>query len=298
MAVVVSFLNEASHLPTLLASIAAQTEPPDELLLVDDGSVDGSHTIAAAFAREHPWARTLELPQRTTTRDRLADASVVRAFHAGVEHLAEPWDIVVKLDGDLDLNPDLFRTVRNRFSSDPRVGITGSDLSVRAGDGTLRREYRAAHHVPGPNKFYRRQCFEQISPIPAMLGWDTIDDLRARLHGWKTESFALGSGESIHLRPRGGHDGRVRAYRRFGGCAWAYGAHPLWVLLGGIHRMRHRPYILPGLLYILGWIDAAARRSPRAESAVREQARREELAEIARRLSPAVTVWQRGAIRR
>ena len=42
LAVVVSFLNESKYLPTLLDSIQAQSRPPDELVLVDDGSTDGS----------------------------------------------------------------------------------------------------------------------------------------------------------------------------------------------------------------------------------------------------------------
>ena len=41
LVVVVPFLDEADHLPVFLASIEAQQRPPDELLLIDDGSTDG-----------------------------------------------------------------------------------------------------------------------------------------------------------------------------------------------------------------------------------------------------------------
>jgi poly-beta-1,6-N-acetyl-D-glucosamine synthase len=286
--VVVSFLDEAEHLPKLLASIAAQTQLPDQLVLVDDGSVDASFEIADSFAREYAWARTLRRPTRRPSKDRLVDASVLRAFQEGVKQLEEPWDIVAKLDADLELNADLFRSVRQRFAEDRGLGITGSYLSAPRRDGRLRREHRPADHVHGPNKFYRRACFEQISPLPAILGWDTIDDLRARLHGWRTESFIPDSGESIHLRPMGAHDGRIRAYRRWGRCAWGYGSHPLWVALGSVYRMRARPYVLGGLGYLSGWLAAAVHRYPRAEPAVRMQARREELAELRQRLRTGV----------
>jgi poly-beta-1,6-N-acetyl-D-glucosamine synthase len=284
MAVIVSFRDEAEHLPTLLASIAAQTEPPEQLLLVDDGSADASYDIARAFARGHAWVRTLRRPRRAPSKDRLVDAAELRAFQGGVERLEEPWDIVVKLDGDLQLNAELFQAVRQHFADIPELGVTGSYLSVLGRNGLPHPEHNPRHHVRGPNKFYRRRCFEQISPLPPILGWDTIDELRARLHGWKTESFALDSGDSIHLRPVGTHDGSLRAYRRWGRCAWGYGSHPLWVVLGGVYRMRGRLHVLGGLAYVWGWADAAAHRYPRAEPAVRTQARNEELTELRRRL--------------
>src|SRR2546430_15578985 len=69
LAVVVSFLNEARYLPTLLASMARQTRPPDVLLLVDDGSEDESAQIAEAFAAEHGFARVIRRPPRPRERD-------------------------------------------------------------------------------------------------------------------------------------------------------------------------------------------------------------------------------------
>jgi biofilm PGA synthesis N-glycosyltransferase PgaC len=286
LAVVVCFRDEATLLPTLLDSIATQTQLPEQLVLVDDGSLDASREIAERFARERAWVRTLALARRPSAGDRLADAGELRAFLAGVACLEEPWDVVVKLDADLQLNAELFQTAAQRFVADPRLGITGSYLSARGPDGRLRREHRPVDHVLGPNKFYRRACFEQIAPLPPILGWDTIDDLRARLHGWRTMNFALDSGESVHLRPMGAHDGGLRAYRRWGECAWGYGSHPLWVTLGGIYRMRRQPHVLGGLNYFWGWLGAAVRRQPRAESAVRIQARQEELAELRQRLLP------------
>lgn len=44
--IVIRALNEAEHLPVLLESIANQTVPPDEVILVDSGSTDRSVDIA------------------------------------------------------------------------------------------------------------------------------------------------------------------------------------------------------------------------------------------------------------
>ena len=277
IALVVTFLNEAAHLPRLLGSIERQTEPPDQVLLVDDGSGDGSAEIASAFAAVQPYARALVRPRRAEQRDRLAAAPELQAFTWAVAQLDDGWEVVAKVDGDLELSADLCEAVRDEFSRDPRLGLVGSYLSIQNPNGIWEREPHPEHHIRGANKFYRRACFEEIEPLPAFLGWDTIDELRARRAGWLTRSISPPAGDSRHLRPTGAYDGRLRAARRWGTCAWGYGAHPLWVLLGAMKRSSQRPYVLRGASYWLGWALAAARRSPRAELELRAYTRREQL---------------------
>jgi biofilm PGA synthesis N-glycosyltransferase PgaC len=282
IAAIISFQNEAEHLPTLLRSLDAQTEPADQVALVDDGSDDESPGIVGAYAASHPGVIVVSLGRRVPSRDRLADAPELRAFMSGVDALTIGWDVVAKIDGDLELSPTLFADVRAGFCADPKLGVTGSYLSVIEPNGTRRREVHPEHHVRGPNKFYRRACYEQITPLPTQLGWDTVDDLRARARGWRTRSFAASAGDTIHLRRTGSHDGQLRAFRRWGLCAWAYGAHPLAVLLGGVTRARMRPYLLGGASYLYGWAAAGMSGYPRVEAETRAFARREDLARIGR----------------
>jgi lipopolysaccharide O-acetyltransferase len=277
LAVVVCFLNEEEHLGRLLGSIERQSEPPDQLLLVDDGSTDESVAIADEFATRIGYARVIRREYQTPGTDRLASAPELRAFLAGVEQLEDGWDVVVKMDGDLELPSSLCREARDRFEANPRLGITGSELAVIDEDGNTRREPNPSYHVRGPNKFYRRECFETISPLPTFLGWDTIDDLRARAAEWETQSFAPTSGLAVHLRPTGLHDGRLRAYRRWGACAWAYGAHPFWVLAGAARRTGRPPRVVAGAAYLIGWLQAALTDRPRAEPEILALRRHEDL---------------------
>ena len=48
--------NGAQFLKEQLASIAAQFRPPDELVVCDDGSSDGTGEIVKEFARRSPFA--------------------------------------------------------------------------------------------------------------------------------------------------------------------------------------------------------------------------------------------------
>ncbi len=291
MALVISFRDEERHLRRLFASIARQTEPADEVILVDDGSVDSSAQLAHAFADGDDRVRLLQR-RRTgaegaahqSARDRLAAAPELQAFRWGVEHLSPGAEIVAKLDGDLELPETLLAEVRAAMRADARLGVVGSYLSVIGPAGPI-REHTPSYHVRGPNKFYRRECLLEIDPLPAFLGWDTIDEIRARQRGWRTYSIDVRSGDIIHLRPTGSHDGRLRAFWRWGRCAWGYGAHPLAVLAGAARRSLRQPYLVGGVSYFAGWAAAGLRGVPRAEPETREACHREDLWRIRQALA-------------
>jgi hypothetical protein len=283
---IVPFLDEERFLPAFLESIEGQTRRPDRLLLVDDGSTDGSYGIASDFARRHDWVTAVQRPPRAQERDRLATAAEYVAFQWAVASVDEPWDVIAKLDGDLHLTPRTIETIVGELDSDPGLGLAGSYLSEVGGDGVLGRLKIRPEHVHGATKFYRRECYEAIQPMPAILGWDMIDEIKVEMAGWRTQSFAMPEGDPLHMRLRGGHSGLLRGFRRWGEGAWAMGEHPLHVLLHGFQRMSDPPKVIGGLNYMLGWASAGLRRLPRAEPEVREVVRRGQLKRIGRRLTP------------
>jgi hypothetical protein len=188
--------------------------------------------------------------------------------------------VVAKVDADLDLTPATLGTLMDAFAADPQLGMAGPYIAAAGDDGSLVRQRCPRDHVEGESKLYRRACFEDIAPLPPMLGWDTIDEIRARLRGWRTESFEVPGGDPVHLRNMGSHDGQLRGYRRWGACAWGYGEHPLHVLAVGVQRLGDRPRVLGGVSYVIGYGLAALRRLPRAEPEVRAQARRDNLRKL------------------
>lgn len=276
LAVAVIFLNEERFLPGLLESIVSQTRLPDRLLLVDDGSEDASTAIARAFCERHAFAELLQRPQRQRERDRLVTAEVLRAFQWAVSQLRGGYDVIAKLDADLELTPAFFERVMGALEADPELGITGTSLRVPAAGGTWRRERSSIWHIRGATKFYRWECYEEIEPLPPILGWDTIDEERARMRGWRVASVPMPEGDPLHLRPTGSYDGMFRSFRRQGVAAWGYGSHPVNVVLSALVRMRERPLILGGLVYLAGWLAAATHRRPRAEPDLVQFVRREQ----------------------
>lgn len=284
LGVVVPFLNEERVLTELLESIARQERLPDQLVLLDDGSSDGSYELARQFAARHPYVIVARRPQQAAQRDRLASASELLAFQWAVHEHGREWDIVAKVDADLLLPPCTFREMERHLDADERLGIAGSYLTEERPDGTSARIRIGDGHVHGATKFYRRACWDEISPLPAILGWDTIDELRARMRGWRTQSFALPGGDPLHLRPRGTYDGLLRGFRRWGECAWAFGEPPVLVALQAVRHMRQAPAIRGGWHYAMGWGTAALRRSARAEADLRTYVRRQQWRRVRARL--------------
>lgn len=108
--VVVPAYNEEATIAELLRRVCAQPFEK-EVLVVDDGSRDGTAAAAEAFAAAHPEVRVVRAPQNAGK-----GAAVRRGF-------AEArGEILAVQDADLELDPaDLTRLV-SRFA-DPRVQV-------------------------------------------------------------------------------------------------------------------------------------------------------------------------------
>jgi succinoglycan biosynthesis protein ExoA len=111
VSLVMPFLNEAAYLPTVLASLAAQTVEPSRLRLiaVDDGSSDAG----AALVRS--W-----LAGRPLRGDVLVSGarSIARALNLALREAGED-DVIVRLDAHTVYEPDYLATILQAFEDLP-----------------------------------------------------------------------------------------------------------------------------------------------------------------------------------
>ena len=196
-----------------------------------------------------------------------------------------PCDIVAKLDADLRLPPGALAAVETRFLDDPQLGICGPRLRTIDATGRDVSHHTRPEHVEGAAKFYRRACWDAIAPLPPILGWDTIDEVRARMRGWRTAGGDPADHPVLHVRPMGAHDGALRARLRWGKCAYGYGEHPVHALLFAATQSREPPIGIGAAAYLAGCSLAALRRAPRAEPELRAYVRADQLHRIARRVT-------------
>ena len=271
--------NEAGFLDRTAAALAAQERPPDRWVIVDDGSTDRTLEIARAWERELDFLTVIEASRiaRSEGSDNLALARDARAFNLGLEHAGwRDFTHIGKLDGDVELPSEWFATLLARFRENPSLGLAGGRLMEPSPDGWKRIPI-PDHHVHGADKLFTRACLESIGGIPERLGWDTIDETYARMHGYETHSFA----ELVakHHRHWGSADGRLRGRARHGECAWIVHYGLAWVLLRSLKLALVPPRGLSGLAFLYGYLAAAARRTDRVpdrqfRSYVRRELRR------------------------
>jgi biofilm PGA synthesis N-glycosyltransferase PgaC len=275
--------NEAKHFELVARAMAAQTRPPDTWLVVDDDSTDGTAAVVEELAGELPFLVPLRAPQtptRTPVRDRLAAAAAPRTFNFGLRSVpCETFTHISKLDGDMELPPHYFERVLQEFRRDPSLGIAGG-LRTERMRGRMRLErVPPEHHVNGALKCYTLACFRTIGGIEERLGWDTIDETYARMHGFRTRTFS--DLVAVHHRPWASADGTLRGRARYGTAAYVVQFPFWWVALRSIKIAASPPEGLSGAAFLYGYVGACVRRTRRVEdTAFRKFVRREVRARV------------------
>lgn len=97
-----------------LASLHATERPADQIVLVDDGSRDGT---AERVAVDFPGVEILRNPEST---------GFSAAANRGLA--AADGDLLVLLNSDTEATPDTFQRVSDAFARDAGLGIAGAEL--------------------------------------------------------------------------------------------------------------------------------------------------------------------------
>ncbi len=242
--------NEADYIELTLKSVVAQTVQPIKWVIVSDGSTDGTDDIVGRYAAIHPWIDLIQMPERQERHF----AGKALAVSTGYIRLAElNFDIIGNLDADVSFDADYFAFLMARFAENPKLGVGGT--AFLEGNLAYNYEFVGLEHVSGMCQMFRRECFEAIGGYPAIRsgGIDLLAVLRARVKGWETRTFVEKS--FVHHRTQGGalHTG-LRGRLNMGRKDYLLGNHPLWEIFRSLYQMKHKPYIIGGLLVLSSFI--------------------------------------------
>jgi biofilm PGA synthesis N-glycosyltransferase PgaC len=256
-ALVTPVRDEEENLRRLAEAVAGQTVTPTRWLIVDNGSHDGTPELAQELERQYHWVNALSSPGTPSAQP---GGPVVRAFHVGLEQINEPADVVVKLDADVSFEPAYFEHVLRAFSDDPDLGIASGECLERRGTA-WKISHVTSGHARGATRAYRWQCLHELLPLPERFGWDTVDEVKANVLGWKTGTIP---GVCFyHHRDVGARDGAPWSrWVRQGDGAHYLGYRFPYLLARTMHRSLRNPAAL-GML--VGYASAVARRLPRHE---------------------------------
>lgn len=169
--------NHAQFLPEAIESVLAQTYPHIELVIVDDGSTDGSLEIANSYAQKHPST------VRVFTHENHANLGISATVNEGFKR--STGDFFSGLPSDDMLLPDKVEKQVRFLQSHPDVGFVyakvqcvdheGNTIANTFGDDVTNdprpiERLIVANAVPGMSVLARRECFERVGDhTPGLL---------------------------------------------------------------------------------------------------------------------------------
>jgi glycosyltransferase involved in cell wall biosynthesis len=262
--------NEAEFIGRTLDSLVAQTERPDRLIVVDDGSTDATAAIVRGFAAAHDWIRLVQGPKHETRRYK-----VVEVFNRGYDSVrSEDFTYVSKIDADLVFPPNYFQRLFAVMDADPGIGAGSGIMDEVASEKHRIRRRMPENHVPGPLKTIRKSVFDEMGGFVPTLGWDIIDLVKIRALGYRT--INLPDLLVLHLRLMASATGVLRGNVRQGHGAYVIGTHPLFAIGRSAYRMFERPYVLAGLALGYGYFKSWFAGAPQIEDQALIRALRQE----------------------
>lgn len=223
VSVILTVLNEGEGLRPLLDSLAAQTRPPDEVIIVDGGSRDNTLAVLREYAEAGRLPlRVIELPGANISQGRnaaihAASGDIIAVTDAGV------WcerDWLEKLTAPFAPRPPAaveaqvyqgaqVMAVAGFFRADPRTVF-----EVALGAVTLpeARDIDPRTYLPSSRSVaFRSEVWQMVSGYPAWLDYceDVVFDLRVRE---KYGPFVFVPEALVHFRPRGSWRAFARQY--------------------------------------------------------------------------------------
>ncbi|HEX8270697.1 MAG TPA: glycosyltransferase [Flavobacterium sp.] len=254
--IVIPAHNEEAFIGLTLGSVAAQTVLPDQVVVVDDNSVDRTAETVQQLALKYNW---LSLVNSTSEAVHLPGTKVINAFNKGFERIVPGYDVIVKLDADLILPPSYFEAILNIFKADEKVGMAGGFASIERNGEWILENLTDKDHIRGAFKAYRKDCFENIGGLKPAMGWDTVDELLAKFYGWKV--VTVPDLMVKHLKPTGANYNKAARYKQ--GEAFyslGYGFVITAIASAKLAMMKRKPLLFVD--YIRGFLKAKTTKKP------------------------------------
>lgn len=250
ISLIATVLNEGESIHRLMRSMAAQTRPLDEVVIVDGGSRDDTVSIIQSYADRLPL-RVLVAPGCNISAGRNRAIAAAKG------------DIIVSTDAGVELVPDWLDKLTQPLLNDPKVGVscgffnaeatTLFELAMGATVLPLVDEINPATFLPSSRSIaFRKAAWEAVGGYPEWLDYceDLVFDLRLKLlstqHPAPGTQFAFVPDAVVAFRPRGSLLSFFKQYYRY---ARGDGKADLWRKR---HAARYLTYLVAAPLWLLG----------------------------------------------
>ena len=106
--------NEEEFLESTLQSFVDQTLLPNKIIIVNDGSTDGTQRIIDSFSNQYSFIEGVQLNSSSLHEP---GSKVINAFNRGYESIKERFDLLGKFDADIILPPNYFERMSQLFAA-------------------------------------------------------------------------------------------------------------------------------------------------------------------------------------
>ncbi len=240
-ALIVTVLDEADSVNVLLASIAAQSCPPDEVVIVDGGSRDSTWEVVQAWSQRLPMT-AIQAP----------GANIARGRNTAIQATSAP--LIAVTDAGVRLAPDWLARLRASLAPDVDVvsGFFAADAETvfeRAMGATVLPALSDITHSFLPSSrsvLVRRSAWLTAGGYPEWLDYceDLVFDLELKRAGCR---FEFAPDAVVWFKPRGSLEAFFRQYYRY---ARGDGKADLWRVR---HAIRYATYVLGVWLLLRQW---------------------------------------------
>lgn len=244
VSVILPTYNRALYIAEAIGSLLAQTRPPLEIVVIDDGSTDGTEAEVASFGDAVTYVKQ-------------DNAGKLTAISAGLDRIR--GDLVWIMDDDDIAPPDALRNLAAPFAADPSVVMTYGRMTKFSGTGATLQE-SLLHYPEDDRPFFIRlmeECFITGHPcvlcrreaLEAVRPFDTkiFASVDYYLHLEVARQGRVAAVDSIVLRQRQ-HDGlRGPLSNRYGEAErvakWI--AHDAYIIGGLLDRLPLDAFLAP-----------------------------------------------------
>jgi len=251
VSLITTVLNEEESVAELLDSVLAQSRQPDEVIIVDGGSSDGTLDVLRSFSGKLPLKVIVEpgcnISQGRNLAIESAQGPIIASTDAGVL-LSPQWlaELIKPLEEGLEEGPSMPNqpaVACGFFVADPR---TVFETALGATVLPNIEEIDPTSFLPSSRSVaFTKEAWQRVAGYPEWLDYceDLIFNFKLRRAGYR---FAWAPKAIVHFRPRRSLGDFFHQYYRY---ARGDGKANLWFWR---HLARYTAYAVASLIVIGG----------------------------------------------
>jgi glycosyltransferase involved in cell wall biosynthesis len=183
LSVITATYNRQDFLPRCIESVAAQSYPDKEHIIIDGGSTDGTVSLLGAYAARYSHLRWI------SEKDNGISSALNKGFALAT------GDAIGIIGDDDSYEPEVFGIIASEFELDQEIGVVSGNCNFVGNDGLVCNTQTASYtcrkdliqgwlywgsriRIAAPSTFIRRRVIDEVG------GFDEADHYAMDYHHW------------------------------------------------------------------------------------------------------------------